>query len=83
VTPLVQEAKDPESSLQAKVPPPSLAEKPNVGVGSFVNVVGFDVSDTVGATVSTVQLTSLVMLVLPSPSRALTWNVCGPSARLL
>jgi hypothetical protein len=63
--------------------PPSLADKPKLGVGSFVSVGGFDVSETVGATVSTVQLNSLGVLVFPSASRALTWNVCGPSARPL
>jgi hypothetical protein len=52
---LVQEAKEPESSLHSKVLPGSLAVKAKLGVESFVSTAGFDVNVANGATVSIVQ----------------------------
>jgi hypothetical protein len=55
VTPLVQAANEPESSLHANVLPDSFAVKAKLGVASFVSARGFDVNVAVGATVSIVQ----------------------------
>jgi hypothetical protein len=72
---LVQSAKEPESILHENVLPGSFVVKAKLGVASFVNVVGVDVSVAVGATVSIVHANVAAAPVFPAASVALTAKV--------